>query len=313
MHQSDEIRSRAQRCLLGQLIGDALGSLVEFQSPDRIAAAYPNGVRELKDGGTWNTIAGQPTDDSEMALALARCLVRDDGYNAVHVRRAYVEWLASEPVDCGMTVQSGLRGQPNPESQANGALMRVSPLGILGAREGMESHALEAAEKDAAMTHPHPVCAEANRVFVQALIWAIRDGVSADTILDRLCSTGDDSVVRGVLSRARLGPPEDFIAQQGWVLIALQNAFWQAKNNLNPEESLVDTIGQGGDTDTNAGICGALLGAIHGLDAWPERWVTTVLSCRPERGTPRVRRPRPEVYWPVDALDLADQLSGYRP
>ena len=43
---------RAQGCLLGQLAGDALGSLVEFQSPDDICRNYPNGVRDLADGGT---------------------------------------------------------------------------------------------------------------------------------------------------------------------------------------------------------------------------------------------------------------------
>ena len=68
--------SRAQGCLLGQLTGDALGSLVEFQSPHVIRCNYPEGVREMVDGGTWNTIAGQPTDDSEMALLLARMLVK---------------------------------------------------------------------------------------------------------------------------------------------------------------------------------------------------------------------------------------------
>ena len=67
--------SRAQGCFLGQLAGDALGSLVEFQTPEQIRQKYPDGVRELVDGGTWNTIAVQPTDDSEMALILARLLV----------------------------------------------------------------------------------------------------------------------------------------------------------------------------------------------------------------------------------------------
>jgi len=65
---------RAQGCLLGQLAGDSLGGLVEFRSPEEIRRNYPDGVRELADGGTWNTIAGQPTDDSEMALSLARML-----------------------------------------------------------------------------------------------------------------------------------------------------------------------------------------------------------------------------------------------
>ncbi len=62
---------RAQGCFLGQLAGDALGSLVEFQTPEQIIADYPNGVRLMADGGTFDTLAGQPTDDSEMALLLA--------------------------------------------------------------------------------------------------------------------------------------------------------------------------------------------------------------------------------------------------
>jgi len=32
--------------------GDALGSLFEFQSPEDICRNYPNGVRDLADGGT---------------------------------------------------------------------------------------------------------------------------------------------------------------------------------------------------------------------------------------------------------------------
>ena len=62
---------RAQGCPLGQLAVDALGSLVEFQPPEQIGRDYANGVRELTYGGTWKTIAGQPTDDPEMALLLA--------------------------------------------------------------------------------------------------------------------------------------------------------------------------------------------------------------------------------------------------
>ena len=40
---------------LGQFAGDALENLVEFQSPADIRRSYPDGIRELADGGTWNT------------------------------------------------------------------------------------------------------------------------------------------------------------------------------------------------------------------------------------------------------------------
>jgi len=59
MHVDPDTLSHAEGCLLGQIAGDSLGSLVEFQSPQQIRKKYPNGVRELGDGGTWGTIAGQ--------------------------------------------------------------------------------------------------------------------------------------------------------------------------------------------------------------------------------------------------------------
>lgn len=31
--------------------------------------------------------------------------------------------------------------------------------------------------------------------------------------------------------------------------------------------------------------------------------------CRPERGLPWVKQPRPAEYWPVDALELAQRLA----
>lgn len=86
MHVDAETLSRAQGCLLGQLAGDSLGSLVEFQSPQEIRQKHPHGVRELVDGGTWGTIAGQPTDDSEMALMLARMLIKQRRYDAEGIR-----------------------------------------------------------------------------------------------------------------------------------------------------------------------------------------------------------------------------------
>ena len=98
------------------------------------------------------------------------------------------------------------------------------------------------------------------------------------------------------------------MTQQGWVLIALRNALWQLLHAPTLEEAVIDTVGRGGDTDTNAAICGALLGAVHGLDAVPDRWVDGVLDCRTEEGAPGVSQPRPPCFWPIDALELAEIL-----
>lgn len=307
-----DIVSRARGCMLGQLAGDSLGSLVEFQTPEHIRKAYPNGVRELADGGTWNTLAGQPTDDSELALMLARKLVEQGKYDRYHVKAAYRFWYDSKPFDCGVTIASGLRGIPNEESQANGALMRVSPLGIFGARHNLWDVA-DWAMKDAALTHPHPICRQANAIFAMCISRAISTGCSVQTLYAGMLLWAEEfdaeANLKGVLAEAANSRPRDYVKHQGWVLIALQNAVWQMLHAPNLEEGVVDTIMYGGDSDTNAAICGALLGAVHGLEAIPSQWQEKILNCRPEC-RPGVVHPRPKVFWPVDALELAEQLMG---
>lgn len=309
----DAMLARAEGCLLGQLAGDALGSLVEFQTPEAIRAAYPGGVRDLADGGTWNTLAGQPTDDSEMALALARMLVQQGTYSSGHARAAYVAWLDSGPFDVGNTVASGLEGRPNPESQANGALMRISPSGVFGARHDLEQVA-GWAQEDAAVTHPHRVCLEINALFAMAIAHAVRTGCSSEEIYKRIVTWADamgvEGSVRTAISGAAETPPRDYMHQQGWVLIAFRNALWQLLHAPSLEEAVVDTVMRGGDTDTNACIVGALLGAVYGREAVPDRWVQSILNCRPASERPGVFRPRPRDYWPVDALSLASRLIG---
>jgi len=66
----------------------------------------------------------------------------------------------------------------------------------------------------------------------------------------------------------------------------------------------VRTVRRGGDTDTNAAIAGALLGAVYGRSALPPQWRSMVLSCRPLAG----HAPRPRRYWPVDCEVLAERL-----
>jgi len=311
MNIDPEIIQRAQGALLGQLAGDSLGSLVEFESPEEILSKYPHGVRELADGGTWDTIAGQPTDDSEMALMLARMLVEKGKYDAAEAKQAYRFWYDSRPFDIGNTTRQGLTGSPNIASEANGALMRISPLGIFGALQPPDAVA-EMARLDAAITHPNPICQQTNALFAMAIAQAIRQPSDAPTLHDQISMWASamqvDATLMAAIRNASHAPPADYMHQQGWVLIAFQNALWQMLHAESLEEAIVDSVMRGGDTDTNAAICGALVGALHGRAAIPEQWFNALLACRPAAGAAHVRHPRPECFWPVDALDLAEGL-----
>lgn len=51
------------------------------------------------------------------------------------------------------------------------------------------------------------------------------------------------------IDKAAKKPPADYVQQQGWVLIAFQNALYQLLHAPSLEESADDTIMCGGDTD----------------------------------------------------------------
>ena len=302
--------SRAQGCLLGQVAGDSLGSLVEFATAEEIAREYPDGgPRRLADGGRWNTLAGQPTDDSEMALALARVLVGHGTFDAGGVREAYQEWYRSGPFDVGQTTRAALNGYFLPESQANGSLMRVSPLGVFAHRLP-PAQAAALAREDSALTHPHAVCRDAAAAVVVAVAHAIREGSGGEAAYEAAVrwareARAEPSVV-AALTAARSEAPRCDGEKQGFVLIALQNAFYELLHAPTLEEGVVATVRRGGDTDTNAAIAGALLGAAHGRAAVPAQWRAMVLSCRAHPA--RARHPRPMPCWPTDVLELAERL-----
>jgi ADP-ribosylglycohydrolase len=241
-----------------------------------------------------------------MALALARQIVADGGYRRHGVLEAYHAWLASHPFDIGATTARALKGQHNPESEANGSLMRCSPLGIAFKPSALAT----IAPQDSALTHPHPLCGECCRVFTQTISRGVAGHSAADAF--RTALQDSQGEVRELLEMAQAGPPDNFYDRMGWIRIAFGNAFHWLAQERPLEEAVVWTVRQGGDSDTNAAITGALLGAFQGLSAIPKQWRLAVLSCRPDRANKQSHQPRPRPYWPVDALNLAELLLEVR-
>jgi ADP-ribosyl-[dinitrogen reductase] hydrolase len=318
----DQRFDRALGCMLGLVIGDSLGSQVEFQTRAAIRAAYPDGVRDLAVSPVWKTLAGQPTDDSELALMLARSLVRTGDYDPEDAAASYGRWYASGPFDCGHTTSLAFGAastawdkaraacdHADRGSQSNGSLMRIAPIGVWAASP---DEAARVAAEDSALSHPHPVCRTACAAFAAAISAALagadRRRMMAEALRIADAAGAEAAPVAAALRQAEAGNfPADFHHHMGWVLISLQNAFRHLAAGTAVGPALIETVGQGGDTDTNAAIAGALLGAADGRATLPMRWVMPVLTCRPDPGL-RPVRPRPDEYWPDDLLDLTEAL-----
>jgi ADP-ribosylglycohydrolase len=141
------------------------------------------------------------------------------------------------------------------------------------------------ARQDASLTHAHPICQDSNAVFCVAIAAAIRENSRREDVyrhtMDWARSSQIHPQVLETIEMASKEIPTDFMRHQGWVLLALQNAFFQLIHAQSFEDGIVSTIAQGGDTDTNAAIAGALLGAAFGSEAIPVQWVNSLLTCRP--------------------------------
>src|SRR5262249_16039759 len=151
------------------------------------------------------------------------------------------------PFDVGQTIRQGLRaaahatargGDPaaaamqaaNRQSQANGALMRSSPLALFG----YERPALELADwarSDADLTHPHPVCRDASAAFDVAIQAALSLGGSPSETFEAALRFAKqqklEADVIADLEVAGRGERPHYVHKEGWVRVALQNAFYQ--------------------------------------------------------------------------------------
>lgn len=265
----------------GLMVGDALGAPAEFCRAHEIRRAYPQGMDKMVRGFGICTDRkpGEVTDDTQMAYCLHLALQDAGGWDAAAACRRYQEWFATDPADVGEAVKAALEGTPDAESQGNGALMRVLPI-ALWAAEHPDFEWVTAAREDAAITHPHPVCGDANVVYVHALLQAMLPGATPRGIYESaLAFAAEQGVHAPVLRALKAAATErpDYDGENiGWVLVALQSAFYQLLHAADFRSALVDIVSAGGDTDTNAAIAGALLALVHGGQSIPRNWLVAV-------------------------------------
>lgn len=271
--------------LTGALVGDAAGATLEFKkkiTPEDVAAAM-----KMRGGGSWNVAPGQITDDGELTLALCSVLsirAETDPYPLRDVALAYSEWFKSRPFDCGSTCRRAFgsivleereRPVPEPEvfmkhracvlSEANGALMRASPIGVFYHNLPYDAIA-NFARQDACLSHPSKICQDVNALYAIAIPDCINNpGNASETFRlvenwPNICPT-----VKGWIQDSK-GLLDDIHTDVniGHVKHAFTLAFYFLQFATSYDEAIRKTLEKGGDTDTNACIVGGLMGAGNG-------------------------------------------------
>ncbi len=266
----EEIHDRARAAFIGMAIGDALGATVEFMTASEIAAKY--GIfRDIIGGGWLRLKPGQVTDDTEMALCIARAIIKKQGWSLEAVADNFVAWLKSRPIDCGDTCRKGIRAYllhgrlespPNEWDAGNGAAMRLLPAALFSLPDGelLKKYVIEQAH----ITHNNPV-SDAACLCLGQLIHLT------------LCGAEKSRLRRHVDSFVGRFPTFHFEPYRGlatgYIVDTMQTVFHWFFRGRNFEECLVGTVNQGGDADTTGAICGMLAGAYYGMDIIPQRWI----------------------------------------
>jgi ADP-ribosyl-[dinitrogen reductase] hydrolase len=285
--------SRARAALLGLVAGNQLGVPTEsLGTPDAIRAAFPGGVRDLAPPPR-----GSPfDDDAAMTVLLAESLAERGDWDVADVAGRWVQWMKTDGRGIGSTTQRALRliergvepfeagrqaRDADPRGSAgNGAVMRCAPV-ALRYHDSVDK-LIRVSTQQAAITHADERCtwgAAAVNLAICELLHGNRHFV--EEVLHRLSDRAPRALVEAIDRvpwEEQEALPIAVPGEAGYVVHCIEIAFWCAVHRPSLEEALIFLAEAGGDTDTNAAVAGALLGAREGETAIPPRWLDQMVN-----------------------------------
>jgi ADP-ribosyl-[dinitrogen reductase] hydrolase len=289
----DRVLDRVVGCVLGLALGDALGAPFEFRRRGEIPDPLP--ALELP----WMGFPpGATTDDTAMAMNLVRSLADRGGFDADDVAARHLAWFETDPPDVGSLTRRVLRRvarsdgsslgvaeraeraardvwqERGPEvSAGNGSVMYCAPLGC--AYAGRPEALVPIATTLSGLTHHDARCRTAVIAVTSAVAALVRGEQPVSAVAAALRLVADlpggeelEFLVDAVGSSRSVDGPD-----QGFVLYAAAVGLQAALQRGSFRDGTRHVVTLGGDTDTNAAVAGALLGARSGAGRLPPDWL----------------------------------------
>jgi ADP-ribosyl-[dinitrogen reductase] hydrolase len=222
-----------------------------------------------------------------MALDLAEVLAMPGQPDMHALGQRFVAWVAEGPKDVGNTTRLAIdhlaagvnwdragvlaletRGERGASS--NGSLMRTAPVAVRYHQKPDDLR--EVARHSSLVTHAEERCQWSCVALNQGIGHFLNGGDLTGLVEAAVHGIPVASVVDTVAGAGAADPAS--LSGTGFVLNGLQIAFWAVQNTTSLEDAIVAAVMIGDDTDTNAAITGALAGAMYGVSALPERWLS---------------------------------------
>lgn len=275
-------------------IGDTLGAAHEYDKNEYSSRVRPYHVR-LR----WVTRsnATQPTDDTEMSLALLRTVVSSGGFKKEDVIYAYLSWAngmslarikdeeKTPMTGMGKNTANLLKGvktmsgyesrvkeRMSENCQSNGSLMRISPLALFNAGPKW-------AIEDTKITNISMVNQQISYVYVYTLRLLLLNQNPSEFLrqdygylpeVKKCIQEGMNPVNKDHSSFLKHFNITFKGKANGWVLVPFYLTIYYIYHHTDLSSVYKEIIELGGDTDTNCAIVGAAIGAIYGFEKLSE-------------------------------------------
>jgi len=286
---------RATGAFLGLACGDALGRPIEFNSRAQIEEYYGR-VTEMLGNGTHRKPPGTITDDTQLALRIARSLAENEGFEPADIADRFIDWYDSGPFDIGLMTRASIEtlksGTPWDEAgrqvwenraegnnAGNGSVMRCVPHALAFADD--YERLAEVSRQSSAITHADPRCTYGCAIL-NCTVAGLIEGRDSP-LADALSVVGED--VPGELRDALDPIPNEIdegeLRSNGYVVHTVQTGLYHGLTADSAEEAIVEAVNMGEDTDTVGAVTGAVAGARFGVEDLPDRWLDE-LRCADE-------------------------------
>ncbi len=287
-----ELFTRARGALLGLVAGVQIGRrTAHLRTPEAIKAMFPHGVRDLIPPPPPDEIGAYPAEDdgAAMALRLGESVVACGTFDVTDVARRWVQWMQADSGQVSATTrraleriaagtepfEAGRLARGGASSTGTGSVLRTVPV-ALRFHDSVD-RLIRISAQQAAITHADERClwgAAAVSVAVRELLQG--NAYFVDEVLHHLRDLAPRVLTDAIHRAPREEQGELLIGvdgQGGDVVRSVEVAFWFATHGPAFEEALVFLAEAGGDTEANAGLAGALLGARDGEAGIPPRWL----------------------------------------
>lgn len=251
------LRSRFRGALLGLAVGDALAAPVQYAR----AGSFPP-VRDLLGGGPYDLPRGSWTDDTALAILVARSLLERGICDPLDQLARFKNWQrsgeGSATGEClGITASVSralVDGEPSPQiADGADALVRVAPLALW--------HYADAAlmQRDlpvmCRVTSHESATVLATAEFSKLLQQALRGAALAP-----LATQAAETAVAATNASVR-------------TLAVVRRSIFGATSF---KEAVLRAVNEGGDADVYGAATGQLAGAAFGVDGIPSAWLSAL-------------------------------------